>query len=167
MTGRAARLLDCDRAALVTMERALSAYADSDFVNAAHLSFDLLAQQPSYLPALVCFARSIQLADENATRDFTLDDVRKALEKASELYAITVDPAHELSWFLFAVDDNDEAALEVVERAIVARTAQLRDLLVTKVEILRDMGRDSEADDVARDALRMFPSDADLKATLG
>ena len=148
------------------MARALSAYAESDFVTAARLSFELLSEQPSYLPALVCFARAVQLADEEATPQFALEDARAALHKAAALHSIATDAEHELARFLYAVEDKDEEGLEVVERAIAARAAQLRDLLMAKVEILQDLGRRPEAKSVARTALKMFPNDTGFRAAV-
>jgi hypothetical protein len=138
-------LLASDWVAANKMRLAIEAHAAHDFVAAVRLSFEVLSQQPSFLPALVCFARAVQLAAEESTPEFDLKDARTALQKAVDLISAVPDPAHELARFLFAVEDDDQAALAVVEQAITSARTQLRDLLLAKAAILKDLGREAEA----------------------
>lgn len=167
MTARTMDILALDHALTSAVDRVRSALRAAEFAVAARESLDILRAQPSHLPALVTLALAVQLANDRATLDdFSLDDARAALAKASRLQSTAGDAEHELVRFLFAVDNNSEAALEVVERAASARAAQLRDLLAVKVEILQDLGRRPEAKSVAQTALKIFPNDADFRAAL-
>lgn len=165
MTSPTIEVLALDRALTDAVDRVRFALRATEFVTAARESLEILRAQPSYLPALVTLALAVQLADDQATLDdFSLDDARAALEKASRIQSVADDAEHELVRFLFAVDDNSEAALALVERAVTARATQLRDLLAAKVEILQDLGRGPEAKRAAQAALKIFPNDADLQA---
>ena len=167
MTSRTIEVLALDPALRNAVDRVRSALRAAEFATAARESLEILRAQPSYLPALVTLALAIQLADDQVTlNDFSLDDARAALEKASRIQSIADDAEHELVRFLFAVDDKSEAALELVERAASARATQLRNLLVAKVEILQDLGRGLEAKGAAEAALKIFPNDVDLQAAL-
>lgn len=167
MTSLTMDILASDSALTSALERARAALRASDFGMAARGSLDILKAQPSHLPALVTLALAVQLAGDEATlNDFSLDDARIALDKAARLQCTAGDAEYELARFLFAVDDNSEAALEVVERAASARAAQLGDLLAAKVEILQDMGREREARIAAQAALMIFPNDARFRDAL-
>lgn len=167
MTSQTIEVLTLDHALPSAVDRVRSALRAAEFATAARESLEILRTQPSYLPALVTLALAIQLADDRVTlNDFSLDDARAALEKASRIQSIADDAEHELVRFLFAVDNKSETALELVERAASARATQLRDLLVAKVEILQDLSRGLEAKNAAKAALKIFPNDVDLQAAL-
>lgn len=164
MTRDILKLLASDNDITDAMERVRSLLRKSEFGAASRESVQVLVRQPSYLPALVTLALSIQLEDdERKVKDFSLGDARAALQKASALQVIAGDASHELARFLYAVDDQSALALEVVDRAVQERAAQLQELLLAKVEILRDLQQQAAAEQVSRAALRMFADDTEFR----
>lgn len=139
------------------LQEAEAAGREEDFGRAVDLAAEAVKAQPLHTGALLKLAAAIQLADD--ARGFELDDCRQLLR-----YAVQIAPSqgveHELANFVFAVDGNTPAALQIAEVGIRRVEEQLIELLAFEVEALRDAGKDLEAERKRQQAQRLFPGAA-------
>lgn len=110
---------------------------------------DYVTANPTCVPALVSLAVAIQVGEPEAAPSLRLDDALQLLRWATKLAGRSADAPLELGHFLYAVENDSMAALDVVEAALTVLQGQTRDLLQLKVEVLQDLGRHDEAQRIA------------------
>lgn len=141
----------------VAMSHVRTALRASKYALVIEQSLRILENSPGYVPALMSLATAVQLAEECDTLGLSLNDAEQALAAAARIQASTDDVAHEYACFLFAVADNPAGAADVLAQASDRRESELRELLSTQLEVLRDLGRGLEVRELLSRASRMFP----------
>ncbi len=139
-----------------------NALRDDRLADALSMSIEALERDPSCVPALLAVSLVAQLSDDE-TPGVSLDDARRALECASEIEALCGEADHEYGRFLFAVNDDSEAAIRVYQQGIARREAELCDLEVALVEGLVDVGKTAEARSRLLLGMRRFPDSRKLR----
>ena len=124
----------------------------------------LLSEFPGVVPLLVYKAMAIQQLDEEAAgRLATLGEAFDALSLAVELDPQSVDALTELGFYLYAIQNDANRALDVFERGIRIGAQSLREAYVGRVKCLLELRRRSAAARALSEATRLFPRDKAIR----
>lgn len=123
----------------------------------------LLVDYPYSSELLVERARIIQLLDEDDPSDMpSLDSALDSLKLSLILAPDFVEPALELGYFEYAVNDAPELALNYFEMAREKAEYLLKDVLIGQINCYLDLGKIADARQVLEKAKVFFSNDSDL-----
>ncbi len=163
MTRKWRNQLSINEVYLKQAQRMQSALSAGRFAEAFRICAEILHESPNSIPALIGISMIGQLSDCGEIPGLELSHVQRALDTASVLESMGGSADHEYGRFLYAVEADSDAALDVIERGIARREAELLELTIARIEALVDTDRLTEARSEFSRAQSRFPDVKELK----
>jgi tetratricopeptide (TPR) repeat protein len=102
----------------------------------------LLKHTPDNPQILILWANLLQLQEEE--KGPGLEEAKGALQRAVDLDDQSPSAWIELGYYLYALEDDNKAALKCFDEAVALARRLLKEALVGKVKALEDLGRAEE-----------------------
>ena len=125
-----------------------------------------LFQNPGFSELWKRFAIHIQVADEDDFDRISLEDVEDFLEISMGLSPTDVEARSELGFFLFAVNDETEKALNVFREARNLCLKQLAECTSGMADCLLELGQRDEARKILKQTLTLCQDSEELRESL-
>lgn len=123
---------------------------------------DFLSEYPYITRLLLLKGEIIQLLDEDSPLA-ELKDARKAFELAMEVDPKSIEALLELAHFYSAVEDNDLKAIQFFDQTIQLCLMLLQEAYIGKIKTLINSERKSEALELIKAALKLFPDSDEIQ----